>query len=253
MIVIGVDGAGWDVINANEPRLPTFTRLKRTWTASTMHLEQKPWSASVWCSMFSGKTPEEHGHRDFVKDGKIQTRDDVRVDFIWDQMHRVGTSVVALNVPFIVPPYSFNIRYIGPGGGVPISREEMRAEIAEVADRIRTVKETQNPDLLIACFTAIDKISHQEWGEHVVAEYYEQMDRALAPLVELDPEMLIISDHGFCDYDAAPIQTLPKVTSTGRTLKGDHHPDAIVLRHNIDFPIAQPMDVYHGLAKRFLG
>lgn len=252
MIVIGVDGASWDVINANESRLPTFTRLKREWESSTMHLAQKPWSASVWCSMFSGKTPEEHGHLDFVKDGKLQKRDDIPVDFIWDQMRASGRKVVAFNVPFIVPPYSFNVRYVCPGGGVPLSREEMDAEIAEVTDLFRTIYREQSPELIIGAYTALDKISHQEWGEPVIAEYYAKIDAALATIVDLDPQTLIISDHGFCNYDDAPMQTLPKVTATGKTLKGDHHPDAIVLRHALDFTIDQPMDVYRGLAKHFL-
>ena len=73
----------------------------------TIHLTQKPWSPSVWCSMFSGKSPEEHGHKDFVQNGRIVRREDIKVKFIWDLLDKNGISIKVLNVPFIVPPYYF--------------------------------------------------------------------------------------------------------------------------------------------------
>jgi predicted AlkP superfamily phosphohydrolase/phosphomutase len=65
--------------------LPNFKRLLDVGKSSVITLQEKPISASVWCSMFSGKLPEEHQHESFVnvKNGEIVKREDIPVDFIW--------------------------------------------------------------------------------------------------------------------------------------------------------------------------
>lgn len=252
MLVLGVDGATWDIIKPNIDQLPNFKKLVKENDNYTIHLKQKPWSASVWCSMFSGKTPEEHNHLDFVKDGKVQTREDVNVDFIWDLMRENKKTCIAINIPFIVPPFSFGTKFICPGAGVPITDDENREEIGVVYRKIKSIKENINPDLLIGVFTALDKMSHMHWGEDVLLDFYKKVDEKLGELVKLDDQVLIISDHGFCDYDKAPIQTLPNKTSDGHELKGDHHPDAILIAKNIPFKVDQPADVFKGL-KDFFG
>lgn len=252
MFVIGLDGATWDIIKPNIDNLPTFKKLLSNYDNYTIHLEQKPWSASVWCSMFSGKTPNEHQHLDFVKDGKVQTREDVKVDFIWDIFDRNDISVKALNIPFIVPPYNFNIEFDPPGHGVPISQEELDAEITMVTEKVlNTIKQEGMPKLFIAVYTALDKMSHLHWGEPALVDYYKKIDTAIAQLIDLDNQVLMLSDHGFTDFDKAPVKTLPKVTSSGNELKGDHHPDAIVIAKNMPFKVNQPMDVFKGLINYF--
>ena len=79
----------------------------------------------------------------------------------------------------------------------------------------------------------------------------KKIDEAIGKLIELDDKILFLSDHGFTDYDKAPIQTLPKVTSTGDELKGDHHPEAIAMAKNMPFKVSQPMDVSKGILKHF--
>ncbi|MEE8401480.1 MAG: alkaline phosphatase family protein [Candidatus Hydrothermarchaeaceae archaeon] len=252
MLVIGVDGATWDVINENIDELSNFQRMMKEGRKSTITLEQKPWSPSVWCSMFCGKTPEEHGHHDFVKDGNIVSRRDIKVDFIWDMLNREGISVKALNVPFIVPPYNYNISFAPIAGGVPVEVEELLEEIESVTQKALDVLKNEKPTVFIVVYTALDKLSHLHWGEPIMLEYYKKVDEAIGRLIEFDEEVIIISDHGFCDYEKAPIQTLPKKTPKGE-IKGDHHPDAILITKNIDFKINQPMDLFFGLKKKYLG
>ncbi len=251
MLVIGVDGATWDFIKPNIAQLPNFKRLMEEGRSSTITLDQKPWSPSVWCSMFSGKTPEEHGHRDFVKDGQVVSREDIKVDFLWDMLDRKGISIKALNVPFIVPPYNYNLQFAPVAGGVPVEVDELLEEIEKVTQKAIDVLENEKPEVFIAVYTALDKLSHLHWGEPIMLEYYKKVDAAMGKLTEYDDEVIIISDHGFCDYDKAPIQTLPKKTPKG-AIKGDHHPEAILITKNIDFKIAQPMDVFHGLKKKYM-
>lgn len=252
MLVIGVDGATWGVINENIDELSNFQRMIKEGRKSTITLKQKPWSPSVWCSMFCGKTPEEHGHHDFVKDGNIVSRRDIKVDFIWDMLNRGGISVKALNVPFIVPPYNYNISFAPIAGGVPVEVEELLEEIESVTQKALDVLKNEKPTVFILVYTALDKLSHLHWGEPIMLEYYKKVDEAIGRLVEFDEEVIIISDHGFCDYEKAPIQTLPKKTPKGE-IKGDHHPEAILITKNIDFKINQPMDLFFGLKKKYLG
>ncbi len=252
MLIIGIDAATWDIILPNIGRLKNIKRLMDEGNHDTIHLTQKPWSPSVWCSMFSGKTPEEHGHHDFVVDGEIVTRQDIKVDFIWDLLDRKGIPVKALNVPFIVPPYNYNIDFDPVAGGVPVETEELLEEIESITAKTLEVLQGDKPEVMIAVYTALDKLSHLHWGEAILVDYYEKVDRAIGKLLPYDREVIIISDHGFCDYDAAPIRTLPKKTPKGE-IKGDHHPDAVVITRNIDFRVNQPMDVFHGIHRKYIG
>ena len=251
MIIIGVDGATWDVIKPNIEKLPTFKKLLKTSKHKTINLKQKPWSASIWCSMFSGIPPEEHKHFNFVKDGIIVKREDIKVEFIWDKMQKHGISVKALNVPFVVPPYNFNVNFTTPGEGVPITEDELLEEINLVTQKGIEILENNKPELSIICFTALDKLSHHHWGEKIIVDFYKKIDASISRLLRFDNEFIIISDHGFCDYEKAPIQTLPKKTKTGIELKGDHHPDAILITNDISFEINKPEDVFWGLAKKY--
>ncbi len=252
MLIIGVDSATWDVILPNLARLPNFKRLMEEGEYSTIHLKQKPWSPEVWCSMFTGLLPEEHGHHDFVVNNEIVRREDIKAEFIWDILDRAGVSVKALNVPFVVPPYNFNLEFTPVAGGVPVEQEELLEEIERVTEKALEVLRGDKPEVFILAYTALDKLSHLHWGEPVLVDFYERVDEAIGRLIPYDDEVLVISDHGFCDYDAAPIRTLPKRTPKGE-IKGDHHPDAILIKKNIPCEITQPIDVFHCIKSRYLG
>ena len=250
MLIIGIDGATWDIINPNIDVLPIFKKLTEEGKSKTINLDQKPWSPSVWCSMFSGKTPEEHQHHDFVEDGEIVTRDDIEVDFIWDLFDQRGISVKALNVPFIVPPYNYNLEFKPVANGVPVETHELLEEIESVTEKALDVLKNEKPEVFILVYTALDKLSHLHWGEPILLEYYKRVDEAIGKLLPHDDEIIIMSDHGFCDYDKAPIRTLPKSTPKGE-IKGDHHPEAILITKNIEFEINQPMDVFFAIKSKY--
>ena len=252
MLIIGVDSATWDVILPNLDRLPNFKKLMEEGEYSTIHLNQKPWSPEVWCSMFTGLLPEEHGHHDFVVNNEIVRREDIKAEFIWDILDRAGVSVKALNVPFVVPPYNFNLEFTPVAGGVPVEQEELLEEIERVTEKALEVLRGDKPEVFILAYTALDKLSHLHWGEPVLVDFYERVDEAIGKLIPYADDVLVISDHGFCDYDAAPIRTLPKRTPKGE-IKGDHHPDAILIKKNIPCEITQPIDVFHCIKARYLG
>lgn len=242
VLVIGIDAATWNIIDENIEDLPTFRRLKEEGNAQTLTLDQKPWSASCWTSMFSGATTEEHGHTDFVMDGEIRRREDIPVDFVWDTLDADGYDVRALNVPFVVPPYSYNLDFRPPAQGAPTEPEEMEQEIEQVTDKAVETLEDEELDLFIACYVSLDKLQHFHWGEDIVPEFYEKVDGAIAEYVDQGDKLIVISDHGFCDTEEAEVRTLPDETPAGE-IKGEHSKDAVLITKNIDADIETIRDV----------
>ena len=249
LLVIGVDAATWTVIRPNLSKLENFNNLVKTGKSKVLDIGQKPWSPSSWCSMFSGKAEEEHGHRDFVKDGEVQSRENIKVDFVWDVLDKKGYRAKALNVPFVVPPYNFRVSFQAPGNGVPTSLEEMEAEIAEVGRKSAEILGNEELDLFVACFVSIDKLQHLHWGEDIVLDFYRKVDDAIGKMLPHAGKVILVSDHGFCSFGEAPVQTLPKITKDGKEIKGDHHPDAVLITKGVSYEISGVRDVYHCILK----
>jgi len=252
ILVLGVDAATSTVIRPNLGTLPTFRRLCEAGKCRDLVLKETPISPSVWCGMFCGKTPEEHGHRSYVEGGNIVKRQDIKVDFIWDILHKEGKKAKALNVPFVVPPYSFNVDFKPVGFGLPTNEKEWQEELDRVTQKTKELL-GQSPDLLISVYTLLDRIQHFHWGEDCVIGWYKKLDDRIGELLFhsgfLDNEnnkLIVISDHGFCSFGEAKIQTLPERTEHGR-LKGDHHENAFLVTVNLDYQINRPQDVFFAI------
>ena len=123
IFVLGIDAATWTVIRPNIDRLATFRRLCQIGKCRELILKERPISPSVWCGMFCGQTPAEHRHESFVVNGNIIRRQDIKVDFIWDILHREGRRAKALNVPFVVPPYYFGVDFRPVAFGLPTNEK----------------------------------------------------------------------------------------------------------------------------------
>jgi predicted AlkP superfamily phosphohydrolase/phosphomutase len=252
IFVLGIDAATWTVIRPNLEELPNFKRLCETGECKELILKEKPISPSIWCGMFCGKTFEEHGHDSFTVGGNIVKREEIKVDFIWDILEREGKNVKALNVPFVVPPYSFGVDFRPVGFGLPTNEKEWHEELMRVTDKTKDLL-AQKPDVLISCYTLLDRIQHFHWGEDCVLEWYKKVDGKIGELVfdtafldNRDNKLIIISDHGFCSFGEAKVQTLPLKSEAGE-LKGDHHENAILITANLDFEIERPQDVFFAI------
>ena len=251
IFVLGIDAATWTVITPNLEKLPNFKMLTEIGKSKEITLKEKPISASIWCGMFCGKTFQEHGHDSYVVNGNIVKREDIKVDFIWDILHRQGKKVKALNVPFVVPPYSFNVDFNPVGFGLPTNEKEWQEELERVTEKTKELL-AEKPDLLISVYTLLDRIQHFHWGEDCVLEWYEKLDARIGELIfdsgflSEDNRLIMISDHGFCSFGEAKIQTLPEETEHGR-LKGDHHENALLITVNVNYEINRPQDIFHAL------
>ncbi|MCK4476362.1 MAG: alkaline phosphatase family protein [Methanophagales archaeon] len=253
--VLGIDAATWSIVTPNLHKLRNFKRLIEVGKSKELILKEKPISASVWCGMFSGKLPEEHKHGSYVVNGEIVKREDIKVDFIWDVLEREGKKVKALNVPFVVPPYSFGVNFKPIGFGLPTNEKEWEEELERVTEKTKLLIE-EKPDLLIAVYTLLDRIQHFHWGEDYVVEWYRKMDEKIGELifdtgfldVEEDNELIVISDHGFCSFGEAKVQTLPEHTKEGKlNLKGDHHENALLITVNVNYEMKRPQDVFYAI------
>jgi len=67
-------------------------------------------------------------------------------------------------------------------------------------------------------------------------------------LEEKSNKLIVISDHGFCSFGEAKVQTLP-LELDGVKLKGDHHESALLITVNLDHHIEKPQDVFSAIAK----
>ena len=256
IFVLGIDAATLRVIKPNLNKLPALKRLCEMGNCRELTLKEKPVSASVWCGMFSGKTPEEHRHESYVIGDKLVKREDIKVEFIWDILHHSGKKVKALNVPFVVPPYSFGVEFKPVGFGLPTNEREWQEELEKVTENTKELL-AESPDLLISVYTFLDRVQHFHWGEECVLEWYKKLDDkieqllfATAFLENKQNKLIIISDHGFCSFEEARIQTLPHETEE-RNLKGDHHENALLITVNLDYEIERPQDVFFALQKEF--
>jgi len=256
ILVLGIDAATWTVITPNLDKLENFRRLCDIGRSKELVLKEKPISPSIWCGMFCGKTFEEHGHDSFAVGGSIVKREDIKVDFIWDILHREGKNVKALNVPFVVPPYSFGVDFRPVGFGLPTNEKEWQEELERVTEKTKELL-AQRPDVLISCYTLLDRIQHFHWGEDCVLEWYKKVDDKIGELIfdtafldDKDNKLIVISDHGFCSFGEAKIQTLPRKSEAGE-LKGDHHENALLITVSLDFEIEKPQDVFFAITKQF--
>ena len=255
-LVLGIDAATWDVIKPNIDSLPVFKKLCDIGRCSTLVLKETPISPSVWCGMFCGKTPDEHKHDSFVKDGNIVKREDIKVDFIWDILQRRGQDVRVLNLPFIVPPFSFNVDFKPVGFGLPTNEKEWQQELDAITQKTEEIVKDAS-GLVISVYTLLDRVQHFHWGEDIVLEWYSKLDAKIGRLLfdsgfleDKNNKLIIISDHGFCSFGEARVQTLPQKSGQGE-LKGDHHQDAILITLNVDDKIDKPQDVFYTLERHF--
>jgi len=65
---------------------------------------------------------------------------------------------------------------------------------------------------------------------------------------EENNRLVVISDHGFCSFGEAKVQTLPEYTKEGRlNLKGDHHENALLITVDMGYEINKPQDVFYAI------
>jgi len=247
LLVIGIDGATFKVIKPHLNELPNFKRLMEEGESKIITVKDDIiLSAAIWCTIFSGKSVKEHNHKKFVVDNELQKREDIKVNFIWDILK--DKNVKVLQVPFVIPPYNFNAEYMPVGYGAASDLKELEEDTEKLFQRSLEVL-SENPDLFIVVFSALDRLQHFHWGEILILDWYKKMDKILGELISKGEKIIIVSDHGFCSRGEAKVQTLPDKNDKGELLKGDHHEEAILITKGIDFEIKDHKDIFSAIIK----
>lgn len=247
LMVIGIDAASWNMIKPNLDKLPNFRELMENGKHKSLIVEDSILSAAIWTTIFSGKPLKEHKHEKFVVNGNLQTREDIKVDFVWDKL-KDKFNIVALQVPFVYPPYNFNCQYRPVGFGVSYDLNDLEKDTDSITFKALEILKT-SPDLMIVVYSALDKVQHFHWGEDIILPWYQKFDKVLGMLKNKAEKLMIVSDHGFCSRGEARIQTLPDKNNRGEELKGDHHEEAILITKNINTEINSHRDIVRAIEK----
>lgn len=189
VLVIGVDGASWNVIDPmiESGELPNLAALaKRGFTANLSTVEPVT-SPVVWTSIATGRTPENHGVTDFLK-----TRLDVRVPTAYERLAQAGTNVGLYDVLMTWPPVELPNGFVIPGWlrrddvtipadattpnghevfrtvyeGKPSNREyldQAKREATEKPASWRALDAKYQPEIGALTFYAVDATSHRYW------------------------------------------------------------------------------------------
>lgn len=116
VLVIGLDGATWDLLKpwADEGVLPTIQRLMKEGTWGDLESTIPPVTGPAWVSFATGMNPGKTGVFDFLS----QRREDHLLlsvnsgDFkgraFWDILSNDGKNIGIVNFPMLFPPYPIN-------------------------------------------------------------------------------------------------------------------------------------------------
>ncbi len=123
VLVVGFDGATWDIISSliAKGSLPTFQKIMETSCWGYLESTIPPMTIPAWICMFSGLQPETLCMFDFnrvtIKDKVAESRlfntSDYKGKLVWDLLSRKGFKSLVLNIPGTYPPYPIEGHLIG--------------------------------------------------------------------------------------------------------------------------------------------
>lgn len=99
ILVIGLDGADWDILDRleREGRIPNLARVRREGAWGVMRAEEPLLSPVIWTSLATGRTPRDHGIVGFltVRNGVTEPvrSDERQVRAFWNVASEAGLSV----------------------------------------------------------------------------------------------------------------------------------------------------------------
>ena len=149
VIVIGLDGATWDIIKPliNKGDLPTFKRLMKEGIYGVLESTPVPISPASWTTITTGVNPAKHGIFDFSvrRDDSYNIRPvspkDIKCPRIWNILQKYGKKCYIINVSLTYPPEKINGAMIS---GFPCVEEK---NISYPSDFINELKKNIDPDI----------------------------------------------------------------------------------------------------------
>jgi len=157
LLIIGLDGATWDVILplVKKNKLPTFKKLMENGVYGDLESTIPPVTGPSWLSFATGKNPGKTGVFDFLNRGEEDLKlrpvssKYYRNQSIWDYLSNNGYKVGIVAYPTLYPPYAVN-GFMISGMGAPIKEsitypEELREEIEKFSGEYEVVVDYHKP------------------------------------------------------------------------------------------------------------
>ena len=126
-LLIGLDGATWDVLDPLMGRglMPALRTLVDRGAKAPLRTVMPPLTPPGWTSLMTGRTPARHGVFDFFRREsptseffRLTTANDISGDTIWTLASKHGKRVLSLNFPVMFPAPAVFGRVV-PGGWMP--------------------------------------------------------------------------------------------------------------------------------------
>lgn len=122
LLVIGLDGATWDLLNPwlADGALPTLGPLAESGVTGRLRSTLPPATSPAWPTFMTGKHPANHGVFDFFRPGvrageiELVNSTHIRSHWLWEYLSDAGITTGVLNVPATHPPRPVN-GYLVPG------------------------------------------------------------------------------------------------------------------------------------------
>ncbi|MCA9967086.1 MAG: alkaline phosphatase family protein [Anaerolineales bacterium] len=119
VLLIGLDGATFDLIEPWKAQLPNLTQLIATGGHGALASTLQPTTAPAWTTCLTGVNQGKHGLYDFVRRRsgsyhlEITNSSQIGAPTFFDIASQQGKQVVALNIPYTYPPRPVNGVMIG--------------------------------------------------------------------------------------------------------------------------------------------
>lgn len=224
VLVVGLDGADWDVIEplVDSGEMPNLAALMEDGARGNLTTTLPVESPVAWTSMTTGTTPGKHGIYGFLerRGGEFvpTTADDVRRERVWDRAGEAG-EVVVVNVPQTFPPREVNgylvSGYLSIEDAGYTYPADLQGELAADGYRIEALEDgfeegeedaflsrlngtvenrTDAAERLLdradwtlgfVVYTGLDRVQHYLWDRPERVEgHYRDLDRKLGRLLE---------------------------------------------------------------------
>ncbi|MFB6076131.1 MAG: alkaline phosphatase family protein, partial [Candidatus Aenigmatarchaeota archaeon] len=118
VIVIGLDGADWDIITplVNEGKLPNIEKLMKNGDYANLTSTIPSMSPVAWTTFATGKNPGKHGIYSFLEKRGNEfvplSSQDIESKKIWDITSENDLSSIIINVPMTYPPHKIKGKII---------------------------------------------------------------------------------------------------------------------------------------------
>jgi len=112
VIIIGLDGASWNILNKMLDKLPNLRKIIDGGCSGNLISTIPYLTPLAWTSAFTGVNPGKHGIFDFVKcagkDKRHISSLDVKYPYIWETLSRRNMKTIAVAIPFAYPAKDMN-------------------------------------------------------------------------------------------------------------------------------------------------